>query len=148
MSGAEIPLAIAAVAASAAATGATAVQADKQAKFQEKVAARNAEIEASNAAARDLEISREQEQRVARLRASAAASGVSVSSGSPLQLLGQVVRRSEEDRILNQQGGAVAVSNQRIAQSAASSRASQARLGGVLGVVGTAAGGASEIAGS
>lgn len=138
-------LAIISATAAVAGTATTAVAASNQAEFEEDLAKRNADIEAQKAEIEVERVQRERERRLGALRASAGASGIGVQTGTPLDLLGQVARRSAEDEAITRIGGRERVTQQVIAGRAAGTRGQTALLGGALDTTGTAASGIADI---
>ena len=152
------PLLIATTVITAAGQGLQALQANKQAKYQAKIADRNAALE-NEAARQEIENTRTAAtahwRNVAALkgrqRVTAAANGVSLDFGSPVDVLEDTDMLAREDASRLYQQGAERVrsfeinaSNYRAGARSARQAASNALVNGAFNMAGTALSGASQ----
>lgn len=153
-------LLIAGTAVSMIGTGMSALQANKQARYEARVASRNADMEreaAQQAMQNTREASLAHYRKVAQIkgaqRARAAAAGVQLDFGTAADLVDETDALGREDagRILKQgeqavRGHDVQTANYMGQKSAAKTRASNALVNGAIGMASTALGGAQQYA--
>lgn len=154
------PLLIASTVISTAGVGLQAIQANKQAKYQAKVAQRNAALE-NEAAGREIDNTRDKAvayyRSVAALkgkqRVMAAANGVSLDFGSAVDvaedtemLAREDAKRIYEDGFQRSRGFEINASNYRADANSARSAAKNALVNGAFGMARTALSGASQYA--
>lgn len=153
-----ITLAVAATVVTAAGQGMSALQANKQAKYQAKIATRNASLE-NEAARTEIENTRtaalEHYRKVGALKGqqavTAAANGVSLDFGSAADVAGdtEMLGREDVNRIYQQgaqktRGFEINASNYRADANASRAKASNALVNGAFQMAGTALSGASQ----